>query len=189
MPHLVIPGRPKLIQLRSPVGPRRRIRQDRATPDTKGSSGPENYDPAAARSIPLRPAHTKPAAPRRGRTLRCAGPVGQPPTLARQLRRRLTQSRMGSDPRFLRRSGPSRPNMATDETRRRSQNCAGSRRYDSTSYENLAYFRKPRLAFVVLVALDNGDPVIALMDCKLGSLGECVVERRCDIIGPNDPYT
>src|SRR5271166_4286851 len=64
-----------------------------------------------------------------------------------------------------------------------------SRRYNSTSDENLAYFRKPRLAFVVLVALDNGDPVIALTDCKLGSRGECVGERRCDIIGPNDPYT
>ena len=68
-------------------------------------------------------------------------------------------------------------------------NWAGSRRYDSASYENLANFRKPRLAFVVLVALDNGNPVIALFDCKLGSLCECVVERRCGIFGPNDPYT
>src|SRR5271166_5425855 len=63
-----------------------------------------------------------------------------------------------------------------------------SRRYNSTSDENRAYFRKPRLAFVVLVALDNGDPVIASIDRKLGSRGKCSVERRCDIIGPNDPY-
>ena len=65
----------------------------------------------------------------------------------------------------------------------------GSRLYDSTSDENFAYFRKPRLALVVLVALDNGDPVIALLDRKLGSRGECSVERRCDIIGPKDPYS
>src|SRR5208283_2288704 len=63
---------------------------------------------------------------------------------------------------------------------------AGSR-YDSTSDENCAYFRKPRLEFVVLVALDNGDPVIALSDRKLGGIGKCVVERRCDFIGPNEP--
>ena len=65
----------------------------------------------------------------------------------------------------------------------------GSRPYDSASDENLAYFRNPRLAFVVLVALDNGDPVIASIDRKLGSRGECSVERRCDIIGPKDPYS
>src|SRR5215469_1823846 len=65
----------------------------------------------------------------------------------------------------------------------------GSRLYDATSDENRAYFRKPRLAFVIFVALDDGNPVIASIDRKLGSRGECLVERRCDIIGPKDPYS
>jgi hypothetical protein len=60
----------------------------------------------------------------------------------------------------------------------------GSGLYDSTSDENFAYFRRPRLALVVLVALDNGDPVITSIDRKLGSRGECSVERRCDVIRP-----
>ena len=65
--------------------------------------------------------------------------------------------------------------------------CSG--RYDSTSDENRAYFRKPRIAFAVLVAIDNRDPVIASIDRKLGSRRKCSVERRCDIIGPIDPYS
>lgn len=51
----------------------------------------------------------------------------------------------------------------------------GSRPYDPTSDENRAYFRKLRFAFVVLVALDNGDPVFASINRKLGSRGECSV--------------
>src|ERR1700727_450423 len=63
----------------------------------------------------------------------------------------------------------------------------GSRRYDPTSDENRAYFGKPRLPLVVLVALDNGDPVVSLPDRELGSRGECLVERHCGVIGPKDP--
>jgi hypothetical protein len=65
----------------------------------------------------------------------------------------------------------------------------GSLPYDSTTDENVPYLRKPRLDRVVLVALDNSDPVIALVDRELGSLGECSEERGCGIIGPNDPYS
>ena len=74
-------------------------------------------------------------------------------------------------------------------TARGSVDLIHSRPYDSTSDENRAYLRIPRLDFVVLVAVDNGDPVLATFDRELGSLGECLVERRCDIIGPIDPYS
>ena len=63
----------------------------------------------------------------------------------------------------------------------------GSLPYDSTSDEILAYFIEDRLA--VLVAPENGDPVIVSLDRKLGSRSEYPVVRHLDIIGPRDPYS
>lgn len=111
-------------------------------------------------------------------------------TFGARLSRVLTATRSREVPRNRHVTGVSKPCRGTRKAGTAGQRgLIGSRLYDTTTDENRAYFRKPRLSFVVLVALDNGDPVIVVIDGKLGSLGECFVERRCDIIGPYDPHS